>query len=62
MNFHLTPNLEKHNAKIIGKTIKTLASGHFGPILPIMVKSNFLQKNGLYQQLSTITQKTMQNE
>ena len=42
MNFHLTANLEKHNDKILGKTIKSRVFGYFGPILPTLVKSNFL--------------------
>ena len=44
MNFHLTANLEKHNDKILGKTIKSRVFGYFGPILPTLVKSNFLLK------------------
>ena len=33
MNFHVTPDPEKSDGKMFGKSVKTLIFCHFGPIL-----------------------------
>ena len=38
-NYHLTPNPEKHNYRMFGKTLKTLIFSYFGPILPPSAKN-----------------------
>ena len=60
----MTPNPEKRNAKILGNTIKTLASGHSGPVLPFLVKRDFLRKIELFKDLTIVntTQKSIKNE
>ena len=64
INFHLTPNPEKRNAKILGNTLKTLASGHSGPVLPFLVKRDFLRKIEMFKDLTIVntTQKSIKNE
>ena len=66
MNFHITPDPEKSDGKMFGKSVKTLIFCHFGPILPILGKEKkifffFVEKSSsislLILQLSVNMQK-----